>query len=358
MASLTKTAIISRKIIRYTIYGIIFVLVARFVINLSISIYKKLVPPPPPKVTVSFGKLPTLPYPDQTVPTDLTYTLETPDGKLPKFAEQLPVFDMPKATSSLGTLDNGKKIAKSLGFNENGRPVVENVPNVYVFTKNNIPATLTINIITSVFSISYDLNADPTAIGTIPMVSDKAIEYVKGAVKGTGVPVQDLLEGTATTQYLKLEGGKFVNAISPSEADAVKVNLYRKDYSEKAPSVTPNYPEESNVWFIIGTGSHGTQLIAGEFHYYPVNAEKSATYPLKTSDAVWEELKQGKAYIANIGDNPTHSITIRKVYIGYYDAGQYAQYLQPVAVFEGDNGFAAFVSVIDPDYYGAPRQTE
>ena len=358
MASLTKTAITARRIIRYTIYAIIFVIVARFVINLSISIYKRLVPPPPPKVTLTFGKLPTLPFPDQTIPEDLTYTLETPDGKLPKFTDQLPAFEMPKVASSLGALESGKKIATGLGFNPNGRPVVENVPNIYVFTKNAIPSTLTINIITKVFSISYDLNADPTVVGGIPLVSEQAVTYIKGALANAELLSDDLSKGTATTQYLKLEGGKFISAVSPSEADAVKVNLYRKEYSKDVPSVTPKYPNQSNVWFIVGNGVRGNQIIAGEYHYYSVNEESSGTYPVKTSDAAWDELKQGKIYLANLGDNPTHSITIRKVYLAYYDPGQYSQYLQPVVAFEGDNGFAAFVTAVGQDYYGAPRESE
>jgi hypothetical protein len=103
---------------------------------------------------------------------------------------------------------------------------------------------------------------------------------------------------------------------------------------------------DANVWFILAGGK---QILAAEYHYYPVEETKSGTYPTKTADTAWEELKDGKGYVVNLGDN-SEKVAIRKVYLAYYDAGQYVSHYQPVVVFEGDNNFFAYVPAVQ-NYY-------
>ena len=77
-----------------------------------------------------------------------------------------------------------------------------------------------------------------------------------------------------------------------------------------------------------------------------------ATYPLKTASEAWEDLKSGKGFIANLGDNNEGVLKIRRVYLAYYDAGVYTEFYQPIVVFEGDNKFTAYVPAVDSQYYG------
>jgi hypothetical protein len=212
------------------------------------------------------------------------------------------------------------------------------------------------NIITGLFSISYNINENPSVLNGIPPSSDSASNQVQSFLRGGKFLTKDLQKGVSTTEYLKTEGGKFIPAVSLSDAQLTKVNLFRKPYgaNEEVNAVTPEMPQ-ANIWFIIAGGS-GKPIIAGEYHYFAIDDTKSATYPLKTSDVAWEELKSGKTFIANSGDNPSGDITIRKVYLAYYDAGQYAEYYQPVVVFEGDNDFYAFVPAITDEYYGKEEE--
>ena len=84
------------------------------------------------------------------------------------------------------------------------------------------------------------------------------------------------------------------------------------------------------------TGSGGVKrIIAAEFHYYPTDENKFSTYPLITSEEAWNQLRDGKGYIANYNSDISEVI-IRKIYLAYYDAGQYVEFYQPVMVFEGD----------------------
>lgn len=351
MASLTEVSIISRKIIRYSIYAIILIIIAKFSLKIGVAVYKKLFPPPLPKPTVAFGKLPKLPFPDKPTPENLKFTLELAQGKLPTFTDQAEVYFMPPPQTNIGVLDEAKARASSLGFSREGKILAETIPNVYVFPKPNQPSNLTMNIVTQVFSVSYNIDEDPSVISGLPPDIEPAISLFRNYLAGARFLQDDLREGPATTQFLRIEGGKFVPALSLSEADVIKVNLFRKGYGQKNyPSVTPEMPE-ANIWAIIAGAKN--QIIAAEYHYFPIDSKKSATYPLKTSEQAWEELKQGKGYIANVGNNPDGKIIIRKVYLAYYDAGQYTQYYQPVIVFEGDNDFYAYVPAVANNFYGA-----
>lgn len=351
MATLTEVSIISRKIIRYGIYAVILITIARYSINLGVNIYKKMFPPPPPEPTVTFGKLPAMPFPERPT-TDLNFTLELPEGSLPVFVNQLDVYFMPQSQTNIKALDDAKAKAQNLGFDPNGKPLVESIPNVYIFPKKGFPSNLTMNIITGLFSVSYNISEDTAILRGAPPAPEAAVNQVQTFLKTAKILTDDLANGASTHVFLKTEAGKFAPAVSLSDAELIKVNLFRKRYgkNENIIPVTPKMPE-ANVWFIIASG-RGKQIIAGEYHYFPIDTAKNSTYPLITSEEAWEKLKSGKAFIANAGNNPEGNIIIRRVYLGYYDAAQYAEYYQPVVVFEGDNEFFAYVPAVTDEYYG------
>ncbi len=354
MASLTGVAITSRKIVRYTIYVVMIILTGRFVFNIGTSAYKYIFPPKVDPPTRAFGKLPEIAFQERSFPNNLTFVLETPDGTLPEFPDRTKVYFMPPIIQNIQDLETAKNKAKALGFDPEGKLIVESVPNVYIFNKKKVPSTLTMNIITQVFSISYDLSSDPFLIGNgTSMAPDSAISFARSYLSRGGFLTSDLKSSPATATLLRMEKGEFVPAISLSEANLTKVNLFRKNLGENAdiPSVTADMPE-SNVWFLL-SGKGGKDIIAAEYHLFPLDEEKSGTYPIRSANQAWEKLDVGEAYLASLGNNENKRITIRKVYLAYYDAGLYTEYYQPVIVFEGDNDFYAFVVAIpDEEYEG------
>jgi hypothetical protein len=349
MASLTRVAITSRKVIRYFIYLIIGIIFARATYIVGTRIYRYFYPAPPPPPVVEYGKLPALAFPEKAFPQNLIFTLQTPDLKLPKFPTQEIVYVMPQPAPNIRAIDSAQQTAQRLGFNPNGRELVETV---YLFKRDDAPASLNMNVVSGIFSISYDLNSDPSALDRIPPTPEAATGIVKGMLQFSTILPKDLT-GPVTTEFLKVEQGKFIKTFSQSDADVVKVNLFRKNYND-LPSV-PDDPKEANVWFMVsGAKERGHQIIAGEYHYFPVDEEKHSTYPIKTAEEVWEELKAGHAYIASLGQNEKGGeVIVRRVYLAYYDAGQYTGFFQPVVVFEGDNDFAAYVPAVTNQFYGA-----
>lgn len=348
--TLTDASVKARKIIKYGVGIVSFIVLARLTFLSGVNLYEKLFPDPPPKPTVKFGKLPEIGFGDGESSEGLSYVLETVSGGLPAFQEQAPIYLITQPLPGIKALDNARSTAKQLGFSSEGRELVETV---YLFSKGESPSTLNMNIVTGIFSISYDINSDPQVFDQIPPSADAAASTVKNLLDNARL-LQDLQQGPVKHEYLRIESGQLVEAISLSEANIVKVNLYRQEYGAegaKLPSVTQD-PNESNVWFMI-TGSGGSQkIIAGEYHHFPIDTAKVATYPIKTAQQAWNNLQEGKGYIASRGNNPDNKITIRKVYLAYYDPAQYEQFYQPVAVFEGDNGFVAYVPAVTSEFYG------
>jgi len=274
-ANLTSISIITRKIIRFAIYGLIFIIVARFTIGTGIRIYRNFFPEPPPPPTCAFGELPTLPFPqDDGEHDNLIFNLETPDGNLPDLVEQVKVYFMPKVPPTIQGIEFAKQKAVSLGFRPDGRALVETV---FLYRHNTAPTTLTMNIVSGIFSISYDLRANPSAIDSIPPEPSLAASQIRSYLARADL-LEDDLSGEVTNEFIKIQEGKFVEAVSLSESDLIKVNIFRKSLDD-LPNVTLE-PKEANVWFMLsGAKDRENQIIAAEYHYYPLDEKKTRNLP-------------------------------------------------------------------------------
>jgi hypothetical protein len=347
MTTLTQASIGSRKIIRYSIYLIIFLIIGRIVLIAGIGIYKKIFPPAPTPATVSFGRLSKLPFPEKQK-FALNFTVETPEGGIPNFPPQSKVFFMPKISSNLLSLDFAKEKAEKLNFNPDPQKITQSI---YKFYHKFAPAVLETDIITGAFSISYDLKIDPTPLSVRPNQPEVSASTIRSFLSNAGLLPSDLT-GPIEYQYLKTKDGVFVPALSLSDANIIRINLFRKSY-DNLPIISNTF-KESNIWFLVsGLRERGKDVIAGEYHYFPVDESQSATYPIKTGDTAWQEFSSGNYYPESLGATvENENIKIRKIYLAYYDPGVYTEFLQPVFVFEGDKNFVGLVPAITPDYYG------
>ncbi len=355
MTNLTQVAITVRKVIRYAIYFIVFLTLGRILLGVGTSVYLKIFPPAAPAPTVKFGKLTKIPFPTASITPKLTYTLETATGTFPtNISTQAKVYFMPKVNSNLLSLDTAKTKATALGFND-PNPKQES-DSLYRFKNPNAPSSMEINIINGAFSISYDLTADRSPINNRPPAAEIAASEFRGALSNANILPEDL-SGPMLPNYLKLTSGKLVGVLALSEADVVKVNLFRRSY-DNLPSVTAD-PTQSNVWAIISGGQQKSQqIIAAEYHYYSVDESQYSTYPIITPQEAFNELQAGKAYIANMGQyKDGSSLKIRRVYLAYFDPGTATDFYQPVYVFDSgendpSNSFIGYLPAVNPTYYG------
>ncbi len=345
MASLTQSAITARKGVRWTIYGAILFLVGRIVFGIVAGVIATIFPKAPPPPTHLFGPLPKISFPENRAdPSKLTYTLQTPEGGLSEFnLTQAKVFYMPKEQPNLFSVQEGLKKARPLGFTTSEQKITDTL---YKFSHPNLPKILEINVVSNIFSLSYDLAADPTPIDAIPPFPEGAASTVRSYLSGAQLLPEDLT-GPITHKYVKVEGGKLVPAISQSEANLIEINLFRESYDD-LPSLTSDVGE-ANVWFLVsGSTQSDRKILSGEFRYFPIDKEKYSTYKIRTSQEAWNDLVAGKAFIAK---SPSEgNVVIRRVYLAYYDPETPSEFFQPVVVFEGDD-FTAYVPAVTKEYY-------
>lgn len=347
MTTLTQIAIATRKIVRYGLFFLIFLVIGKMSLDLGIRIYRYYFPEPPPPPTVTFGKLPSIKFPVKDRPTIGQLDVETATGTLPVLPTQAKVYFMPKLTSNLLSLDSAKEKARLLGYTGGEEKVSETV---YRFKHPESESRIEMNIVNGTFSVSSDLSSDESVLTKRAQAPELAAAQIRSFLTRADLLSEDL-SGPVQHEFLKVEDKSLVRAISLSEGNFVKISLHRKSY-EEIPSLTGS-TDEGNVWFIVsGTGERDRQIIAGQYNYFPVDEEKSSTYPTKSAEDALNELANGGGFIASMGNNPEGKIVVRKIYLAYFDPGVASDFYQPVVALEGDNGFLAYIPAVTADYYG------
>lgn len=347
MRSLTETSFYTRRVVKYGLILIISSIFLWFTGRVGYSAFRYFFPKPAPPPEVTFGRLPALEFGEKKGLPPFVYNLELPQGELPTFPKTVNVYFMPTPQTSFLNLEEATKIAQALGFGGNEPAPLSQV--IYRFTHRDVPSTLDINIINKTFSVSYNLQEDPSVLSFRPNSNEDAL-YRARSFLSSSLFTLDLEEGTQTFDHLKSGSSVLETATSLSDANFIRVNFFRRDY-DSLPSVTP-IKNRANVWFLVSGATSGpSQIIAGEYHYYPIAEDQRATYPIKTAKEAYDALVAGKGSVVSYNPSSTN-ITIRRVYLGYYDSSYPQQFYQPVVVFDGDGGFRAVVPAIITEFYG------
>ncbi|MFC1790398.1 hypothetical protein ACFLZP_02875 [Patescibacteria group bacterium] len=346
MATLTEAAYHTRRAIKIVIFVLIGLIGLKIIQKTFNIAWKRLNPPRPPAPTVSFGKLPNLKFPEnKDLPESLNFRLETIEGKLPLFSNILQVYFIPKNLYTYLTLERAQNRAKLLGFTNHPNQPFQEEKTIYQWEiKNFFPSSLTMDIISQNFQFEYDYRRDQALLAApATLNNDQALVELKRYLAKVGILHNDLKKGTANFTPYRYIGSQLVRADSISETDFIKVNLFREPI--KKFEILPANPYEANISALVSK-SDQRRIVQLDFAYFQIDQEVWATYPTKDTTQAWEELKNGQGHIANLGDNETGEIVIRKVSLAYFDPPTYQPYLQPVFVFSGDHRFTAYVPAI------------
>ncbi|HCM82597.1 MAG: hypothetical protein UW37_C0014G0021 [Candidatus Gottesmanbacteria bacterium GW2011_GWA2_44_17] len=344
MASLTITAYHTRRAINWAILGLIAYLILRLSWGIFAAIWLMLFPPPPTPANHAFGKLPAIQFPKTTEPTDLRYRLETVEGYVPPASESAMVFFMPKNPANLLALTNTKEFAKQLEFaNE---PVQES-KYLYIFTDPQEPLRqMQYDIVSKNFTLRYLYRQDPSLFTErdVPLAQTALME-AQGILQNFQLYPSDIADGSTHVQFLKFSGDTLIPTTSHSQSDALRIDYFRGDIA--ATKIFYPNPDQGPITFIYsGSKLSKKRLLEFTYNYWPIDPLTTATYTLKTSTQAWQELQSGGAYIARFPKGDKKDVIIRKIYLGYYDSLESQTYLQPIFVFEGDNGFMAYVPAV------------
>lgn len=347
MATLTEAGFYTRKIINWTIVAVITIVLAPIFLKGAGLIILALNPPKPPPPEMRYGALPQVIFPEVANATKPNLVLETKTGDLPKFPNQIRVYPIQTNKLRLLEIDRIKTRARSLGFTTEPEKLNDHS---YKFKHPTAPIELIVDIISNGLSYKYTWATDQSFYANSNLPSrDEALNQAKSFFQTLGVLPSDMASGHVKYSYFVSLPGGTLKSTPQLEANVIRVDMFRSDIEIdkiKYKVVTPFYIT-SPVNVILTGLSGNKKIIEAAYNYSALlDAEKEySTYPIKTVQTAWEELRGGGGYIAHI-DNPVQTVKIRNVYLAYYETEAGQQFLQPIFVFEGDEGFAGYVTAI------------
>lgn len=347
--TLTRAAYVGRQSIKYGAICLVALIVGRTVLSVGFSFYKAMFPDPPPPPTVGFGVLPELRFPGQlSADKPLSYELEVPNSRLPNFGDRTKVFLMNRTSLSLLADQRSKQIAANFGYVF--QPTILGTTQ-YRWTKSTpIQATLQMNIQNFSFDITTDYLSRAALLTNKNLPTESsAVSILKAFVKsGQDLP-DDIATASGEVSYFKSLGGELQPAVSLSDADFLRVDVNRFPIDGNKKFYTPNGDEGALHGIVSGSLNGQDQLVDVHYHYQQIDYTERHTYPLRSVSSAWQIVQAGEAYVAKRGSDD--NAVIRTISLGYYDDTEEQDYLQPIYVFEGDNGFMAYVPAIDPIWY-------
>jgi len=350
MSQLTVTAYYTRKTIKI---GIICLL-SFFILKTGFRVFKyywrKFNPPPPPPPDTAFGKLPAINFPREKGEKPKSFQLQTIEGDLPAdLPANIKVYFIPQIRGRFLSLDKATKLAREIGFQNQPRKINENI---YRFENPIKRTSLKINVLTENFEYSYSYLSDQTLINPPSLPSkEEAVNIAQSFLSRVKKLTDDLRNGEYQASYWKIKADRLIRAAAPSEADFIRIDIFRKKIEDQYPVVSP-WADRSLVSVLIsGIDLQAEKVVEVKYTHFPADLEKYATYPLKSVQQAWEELKSGSFFPAYSEETLSQeTVKIRKVLLGYFDPPTPTQFLQPVFIFQGDNNFQGYVSAIPTEW--------
>lgn len=316
-------------------------------------VWRLVFPPPPVGPNLLYGSI-SQPFEYNFNSKNTIFELDVPGGALENKSKILPVYAVPVQSAKLASLDEAKKIAVTAGLDSQPSKLSEFD---WRFGSQRYPnKSLKINIVTKNFNFSYDWLTDASTLtGSFKTTDQAMIAKAKSTLSSFRSLKPDLKSGTGQVSYYKLVGKDFNQVNSYSEANAVRVELFRDKVSYKG----SDYPvfEPNSSMSLVNILFAPKNLLEVNFSYWDVDFSKTATYTIKSQSQAFDDLRSGKAFVQDTNQK-FETITITDVKLGYLNpADSQARYFQPVYNLEGDgqvNGektkFQAFVLAVIDDY--------
>ena len=129
---------------------------------------------------------------------------------------------------------------------------------------------------------------------------------------------------------------------SINEANFARLDVFQKNLDNHK----IYYPglSESLMYFIIKGSGFLPNVTDASFIHFIADSSNFSTYPIKTAEAAFEDLKQGNALVFT-NDKNAKLIDIIDVSLGYYIGDENQQYFLPIVVFKGKE-FTAYVNAL------------
>lgn len=340
--NLTKTAILVKQIIFFTVIFIITGIITFVGYQAAYNYYVSRRPIPEEQPNNKFGPLPPLDLPKSVVPSSsFTYSLDTTTGNLPKIGQDPnfkrinKVFYINKSVATFLSPDRAEEFARK--FNITNPPQILS-ETLYRFFQDD--KTLTVELDTQNFKFA-NIRATPSN-QLLPSDRD-LIEGFRGILSNTGVLKEELRDGPGKVTLLLEEKGKLLPTNARSEAKYAHISLWPKSVDGKL-IFSPKFNVSLVSALVVGSSGNLANYLSIEYTYWSVDTTNFATYAAKSLEKAFEELKSGQGTVIIEPGSPNISITA--VSPGYYLPENFTSFLQPIYIFEGPQ-FVAYVGALD-----------
>lgn len=302
-------------------------------------LYGSLFPTPPAPAEKKFGEIPPVSFPKSSniIPE---FDINTVSGNLPSFPLTINVYKLKEFTPTITALQNAKIKAASLGYTEN--QVAINTSD-YKWTKPNSNNNLVYNIISLNFSVDSDFLTNPSLeVGNLTN-SEGILNAALAFIDTLGADKVDLDLSKSVIFYYFINNGQLTEVKDPNSASVATIYLPQNSVNNLPiyyPGVNPS------TLHLTLNGTDTKNVVSASYIHFTPDLNQFSTYPLKTAEQAYKDLRNGKGYIVK----PTTATTvdITEVSLGYYLSDNPDQkYLLPIVIFRGANDFLAYVSAVN-----------
>ena len=344
--TLSAVASFTQKFIIFFVLAVILGIASFIGYKAWYANYLAHLPPVEEKPEIKWGVLPSPDFPASGIFTNnFSYTIDTQSGllALEKFGTVAKVYFIPKGVTTF--LSSQRALDLALKFGISGQPEILSETK-HRFKKDD--KTIVIDVDTSNFNYIKDATSAAKLAAKLSGDSNLIVRDFKNFLANKNLMKDELRDGPVKLQYLKFIGSQLAPS-DANEAQAAQISIWPKDINNKQ-IVTPNTNKALVSAIFTKSASELENYINLEYIYWPVDIEISSTYPIKSAEAAFNELKGGKGIIILAPDKTQVSITSIK--LAYFEGDKYSSYLEPVFVFEGPS-FISYIPAITEQYLQA-----
>lgn len=343
--TLTDLSYYIRKIGPFVALGFVFFFIFFSILNL---VFKSAALRPKnqtPIIDFALGPIEKLLIKDTvSYPPNPNFILDNIQGRPTTATDSARVYVLPTPSTRFSYIQTISLMARAVGFDTRvDKYDLSGTQAAY----SNLDHQLTIDIRNFNFTYKsfFENNTDLFTDTNIPD-TDTIQETAKSFLRRLDRYPEELVQGPLNIVYLNYhpETKTFVVVENPQEANVVEVDFFRPDI-DGFPTVTPNYFNSQN-YIVMVFKQDASKVIKAQVAFFEKDVTQRGTYPIKSGDVAWEQLKQGNGYIISAGQN-SNTITIREMFVAYFDPGVEQRFLQPVYVFLGDKDFVGYVPALD-----------
>ena len=329
--TLTAVATLTRRFIFLSVLFLIIGIASFIGYKIWYANYLSSIPLVEEQPDVRWGSLPEPDFPNVDVSSsNFSYSLDTTTGGLPSFEKLIKVYFIPKAYATFLAPDKSQDLTNQLGIDAPPIIISETKYSYIQDTKN-----LTIDLDTGNFSYKKEATTAGATEQTETTNTENLIIEFKNFLNSKQLLKDSLQNGPSK-----------INQVTVAETPSFEISIWPANIDEK-PILTSN-PDKSLINATVINNARSIENYASlNYIFWPIDTSTFGTYPTKSVEKAFSDLKSGGGIIIQEPTSPQVSIT--SVYLAYFLSETYSPYLQPVYVFEGPN-FRAYIEAIDDQF--------